>query len=87
VTTLARARVVAGLAVLERDGFVLQGHYTGGTEPEWVARRLLARMHSYSRGVADTACRRHRADFMRFLLRWQHAAPGPSSPGRPACAR
>ncbi len=77
VTTLARARVVAGLAVLERDGFVLQGHYTGGTEPEWVARRLLARMHSYSR-----RSRRHSVqavtarDFMRFLLRWQHAAPG-----------
>jgi ATP-dependent helicase Lhr and Lhr-like helicase len=55
----------------------MQGHYrpgAGGTE--WVARRLLARMHSYSR-----RSRRERVepvtaqDFMRFLLRWQHVAP------------
>src|SRR5262249_45133106 len=48
----------------------------GGQQTEWVARRLLARMHSYSR-----RSRRERVepvtaqDFMRFLLRWQHVAP------------
>ena len=56
----------------------LQGTYTGpdvGTE--WVARRLLPRMHAYSR-----RSRRERVepataqDFMRFLLRWHHLAPG-----------
>ena len=50
-TPQVRAELVAqGLAALERDGFALQGRYTpdaAGTE--WVARRLLARMHSYSR--------------------------------------
>ena len=47
------------------------------TGTEWVARRLLARMHSYSRrtrrqGVEPATAQ----DFMRFLLRWQHVAPG-----------
>jgi ATP-dependent helicase Lhr and Lhr-like helicase len=77
-TTLTDSRVRAGLAYLEQSGFVLQGHYTpGAVEREWVSRRLLARMHSYSRrsrrgGVEPATAQ----DFMRFLLRWQHAAPG-----------
>ncbi len=44
---------------------------------EWCARRLLARMHSYSRQTRRKAVEPVTAqDFMRFLLRWQHAAPG-----------
>jgi ATP-dependent helicase Lhr and Lhr-like helicase len=44
---------------------------------EWVARRLLARMHSYSRRARRDSVRTVTAqDFMRFLLRWQHVAPG-----------
>lgn len=77
-TTLPTARVVVGLAVLEQQGFALQGRYTAGAPgTEWVARRLLARMHSYSRrarraGVEPASAQ----DLMRFLLRWQHVAPG-----------
>lgn len=81
-TTLTPGRVTAGLAYLEQSGFALQGHYTpeasaASTGPEWVSRRLLARMHSYSRrtrhgGVEPATAQ----DFMRFLLRWQHVAPG-----------
>ncbi|HEY7106333.1 MAG TPA: DEAD/DEAH box helicase [Acidimicrobiia bacterium] len=76
-TTLPPGRVDAGLAVLEHEGFALQGRYTPGSDGvEWVSRRLLARMHSYSRrtrrqGVEPATAQ----DFMRFLLRWQHAAP------------
>ncbi len=76
-TTLPPARVAAGLAALEREGFALQGRYTAdASDTEWVARRLLARMHSYSRrtrrqGVDPATAQ----DFMRFLLRWQHVAP------------
>jgi ATP-dependent helicase Lhr and Lhr-like helicase len=101
-TTLAVGRVASALAVLEHEGFALQGRYTPAplvdaasdvssgelaepasptdvtaTETEWVARRLLARMHSYSRrsrreGIEPVTTQ----DFMRFLLRWQHLAPG-----------
>ncbi|RMH34858.1 MAG: DEAD/DEAH box helicase [Nitrospirae bacterium] len=46
-------------------------------EEEWCHRRLLARMHHRT----VTALRREiepvsAADFMRFLFRWQHRAPG-----------
>ena len=77
---LPEATVTVGLAVLENDGFVLQGAFTrpeGGGEVEWCARRLLARMHSYSRKTRRKAVEPATAqDFMRFLLRWQHVAPG-----------
>jgi ATP-dependent helicase Lhr and Lhr-like helicase len=79
-TTLPTTRVTAGLAVLENDGFALRGHYTpqGSTaDTEWVSRRLLARMHAYSRRSRRRAVDAVSAqDFMRFLLRWQHVAPG-----------
>jgi ATP-dependent Lhr-like helicase len=77
-TALPPARVAVALAVLQQGGFVLQGHYTAGaTETQWVARRLLARMHSYSRrSRRETVQPATAQDFMRFLLRWQHAAPG-----------
>jgi ATP-dependent helicase Lhr and Lhr-like helicase len=83
--------VAAGLAVLENDGFVLRGSFTvpdrpdtgdsagdgGGGEDEWCARRLLSRMHSYSRQTRRREIEPVTAqDFMRFVLRWQHAAPG-----------
>src|SRR5438105_2771474 len=81
VTTLAPPRIRAGLAALEQEGFALQGRYTPGAVdpagPEWVARRLLARMHSYSRRTRRESVQPATAqDFMRFLLRWQHVAPG-----------
>jgi ATP-dependent Lhr-like helicase len=76
-TTLSVDDLTVGLAALEGEGFALQGRYrTGATETEWVARRLLARMHGYSKrsareGFAPVTAQ----DFMRFLLRWQHVAP------------
>jgi ATP-dependent helicase Lhr and Lhr-like helicase len=77
VTGLAPARVTYALAVLERDGFALRGRYTGGTEEvEWVARRLLARIHAYSRRTRRRRTEPATArDFVRFLLRWHHLTP------------
>ena len=77
-TTLPEGSVAAGLAALEQEGFALQGRYTpGATTTEWVARRLLARMHAYSRRSRREAVQPVTAqDFMRFLLRWQHVAAG-----------
>jgi ATP-dependent Lhr-like helicase len=70
-------RVASGLAVLEQEGFALQGQYrTGAVTTEWVARRLLARMHASSRRRRRDRVQTATAqDFMRFLLRWQHVAP------------
>jgi ATP-dependent Lhr-like helicase len=76
-TTLPAEQVVVGLLALEHLGFAMQGRYTAGaSDVEWVARRLLARMHSYSRRarrqVHEPATAR---DYVRFVLAWQHVAP------------
>jgi ATP-dependent Lhr-like helicase len=79
-TNLALGTVAVALATLENEGFALQGRYRpsgDGATVEWVARRLLARMHTYSR--RSRRDRTHAAsaqDLVRFLLRWQHVAPG-----------
>ena len=77
-TTLPAGRVASGLAVLQHEGFALQGRYRpGATDTEWVARRLLARMHGYSRRSRRQSVEPATVqDFMRFALRWQHVAPG-----------
>jgi ATP-dependent Lhr-like helicase len=77
-TTFSTGRVASGLAALQQDGFAMQGRYRpDASGPEWVARRLLARMHGYSRRSRRESVEPVTAqDFMRFLLRWQHVAPG-----------
>jgi len=76
-TTLPREEIAVGLAALEAEGFAMQGRYRAGAAgTEWVARRLLARMHGYSkRSRRDGFEPLTAQDFMRFLLRWQHVAP------------
>ena len=47
------------------------------TEPQWCSRRLLMRIHHYSKKKRRSQTEPVTAqDFMRFLLRWQHVAPG-----------
>ncbi|MFL6300613.1 MAG: DEAD/DEAH box helicase [Terriglobales bacterium] len=70
---------------LESTGAVLRGNFTGahhGTDHEWCERRLLARIHR--RTVSEL--RRQiepvtAAQFMRWLLRWQHIASGTQTLG------
>src|SRR5262249_4965235 len=46
---LAQFNIEAALLRLEAEGFVIRGKFTPGTsETEWCARRLLARIHSYT---------------------------------------
>ncbi len=85
---LPPGRVATALATLQAEGFALQGRYqpeVPGTQ--WVARRLLARMHSYSRRTRRERVQPATArDFMRFLLRWQHVAPGTQLAGEAGLA-
>jgi ATP-dependent helicase Lhr and Lhr-like helicase len=76
-TTLPSDRIVCGLAVLEHEGFAMQGRYTPAARGvQWVSRRLLARMHGYSKRSRRQAFEPVTVqDFMRFVLRWQHVAP------------
>ncbi len=84
VTALGPSKVAIALARLEHEGFALQGHFEPGTDDvQWCARRLLARIHVYTqkrlrREIEPVTAR----DFMRFLLRWQHVAPGTERHGR-----
>ncbi len=78
---LPSTRVAVGLATLESHGFALQGRFSERSvdapdDPaavEWSSRRLLARMHAYSR-----VQRRRRVEavspeqLMRFLAQWHH---------------
>jgi ATP-dependent helicase Lhr and Lhr-like helicase len=64
------------LLALEAQGRILRGRFTPGSpEVEWCDRRLLARIHRYTlsrlRAEIEPVSA---ADYMRFLLHWQHVA-------------
>jgi ATP-dependent Lhr-like helicase len=75
---LSVLRTRTALARLEASGIAIQ--LPGG---QWCARHLLVRMHAASRSR-----RRNRvepssiAQFVQFLARWQHVAPGTQLEGR-----
>ncbi|ABF42770.1 ATP dependent helicase, Lhr family [Candidatus Koribacter versatilis Ellin345] len=63
---------------LEASGTILRGKFTGdSTETEWCERRLLARIHRLTVATLRKAIEPvSQAQFMRWLLRWQHVAEG-----------
>ena len=81
-TALGESDVTMALIRLETEGFALRGRFTDpdgtgkpGTE-EFCARRVLTRIHSYTRQRKRRDVEPVTAqDFMRFLLRWQHVTP------------
>ncbi|HYX80398.1 MAG TPA: DEAD/DEAH box helicase [Actinomycetota bacterium] len=83
-TGLPTSDVTITLARLEAEGFAFRGHFTSSDGPdEFCARRLLARIHGYTqqrlrREIEPVTAQ----DLMRFLLRWQHVAPGTHREGR-----
>jgi ATP-dependent helicase Lhr and Lhr-like helicase len=63
---------------LEASGAVLRGQFTDtrAGETEWCDRRLLARIHRLTLGTLRKQVESvTAAQFMRWLLRWQHIAP------------
>ena len=63
---------------LEVSGAVLRGKFTDPATPEteWCDRRLLARIHRLTLGKLRNEIQPvNAAQFMRWLLRWQHVAP------------
>jgi ATP-dependent helicase Lhr and Lhr-like helicase len=82
-TGLPEAATVVALARLEEEGFAIRGRFTGSGAEEYCARRLLSRIHSYTRQRQRAEIEPVTArDFMRFLLRWQHVEPGTHREGR-----
>jgi ATP-dependent Lhr-like helicase len=75
----------AALLRMEATGAILRGTFTenasrsatpGPNDIEWCERRLLARIHRLTLGILRKQIEPvNSAQFLRWLLRWQHAAP------------
>ena len=75
---LSVAEVDQALLRLEATGAILRGKFTdfAAGEIEWCERRLLARIHRLTLGsLRKQIASVTPAEFMRWLLRWQHVAP------------
>jgi ATP-dependent Lhr-like helicase len=78
VLGLAPADTDRALVRLEATGLVLRGKFgqANGEQTEWCERRLLARIHRLTLGTLRKQIQSVTpAQFMSWLLRWQHAAP------------
>ena len=74
---LAAPLVEAALLRLESQGQVLRGRFSGRTDLEWCNRRVLARIHRLTLGTLRREIEPVTAvQFVTFLCRWQHVAPG-----------
>ena len=83
-TAMPPAAANSVLAQLEGEGSVMRGQFTPGSRDEqFCDRRLLARIHRYTldrlRQEIEPVTSQ---DLMRFLLRWQHVAPGTQLEGK-----
>jgi ATP-dependent Lhr-like helicase len=64
---------------IEASGLILRGHFDkqSSDELQWCERRLLARIHRLTLGTLRKQIEPvTAATFMRWLMRWQHVAPG-----------
>jgi ATP-dependent helicase Lhr and Lhr-like helicase len=89
---VAASDIEKALLRMEASGTVLRGSFSGAAvrasrprpqehsdvpETEWCERRLLARIHRLTVGMLRKQIEPvTAAAFMRWLLRWQHVAPG-----------
>jgi ATP-dependent helicase Lhr and Lhr-like helicase len=76
---LAPSEIERALLQIESSGAVLRGRFTDPSpvETEWCERRLLARIHRLTLGRLRSEIQPvSAAQFMRWLFRWQHVAPG-----------
>ena len=85
-------KIEAALIALESAGVAMRGEFTaegsanGGVE--WCDRVLLARIHRLTLGRMRREIEPvSAADFMKFLLAWQHVAPGMQLRGRDGVLR
>jgi ATP-dependent helicase Lhr and Lhr-like helicase len=81
--SLPASDIATALLRMEASGTVLRGNFTGAPvapqepEIEWCERRLLARIHRLTVGTLRKQIEPvTAAQFMQWLLRWQHLAAG-----------
>ncbi len=84
-TALAPGAINSALAFLEGEGgMAMRGRFrVGDGDEQWCDRRLLARIHRFTLDRLRAEIEPVSAqDLMRFLLRWQHVAPGTQLEGK-----
>jgi len=82
---MTESRALVGLARLEAEGSAVQGQFDPalGNQVQWCARHLLSRAHSYSQSRARRQLKPvSTQELVRFLIQWQHVAPGALRQGR-----
>ncbi len=74
---LPAGQIRAALLALEAQGSIMRGRFSGGREEEWCERRLLIRIHRYTRDRKRNEIQAvPPAQLMRFLFRWQRRGDG-----------
>jgi ATP-dependent helicase Lhr and Lhr-like helicase len=86
-TGLSPTSVTIALEALRGEGFAVSGRFEPDRGEQWCARRLLARIHGYTRERRRAAVRPiSQEEWQEFLQRWWHAAPGTELQGRAGVA-
>ncbi len=80
---LTRSEVMVALETLRGRGFAVAGRFEPERDEQWCARRLLARIHSYTRERRRAAISPiSLEEWDAFLQSWWHLAPGTEVHGR-----
>jgi ATP-dependent Lhr-like helicase len=86
-TGLERSSVMIALEVLRARGFAVAGRFEPDRDEQWCARRLLARIHGYTRERRRAAIRPiTQEEWEAFLESWRHVASGTQRQGRAGLA-
>jgi ATP-dependent helicase Lhr and Lhr-like helicase len=82
-TGLSPSSVTIALETLRAGGFAVSGRFEPERGEQWCARRLLARIHGYTRERRRAQVRPiSQEEWQRFLQSWWHATPGTRRQGR-----
>ncbi|HEX5979575.1 MAG TPA: DEAD/DEAH box helicase, partial [Thermoleophilaceae bacterium] len=86
-TALSTSTLTIALETLRGRGFAVSGRFEPGRGEQWCARRLLARIHGYTRERRRAEVRPvSQEEWQAFLQRWWHATPGTWRQGRAGLA-
>jgi ATP-dependent helicase Lhr and Lhr-like helicase len=86
-TGLSTTSATIALEALRGRGFAVSGRFEPERGEQWCARRLLARIHSYTRERRRAQVRPiSQEEWQDFLRSWLHAAPGTGRHGRAGLA-
>jgi ATP-dependent Lhr-like helicase len=86
-TGLTPSSITVALEALRARGFAVSGRFEPERGEQWCARRLLARIHGYTRERRRAEVRPiNQEEWQAFLQSWWHAAPGTHRHGRAGLA-